>query len=58
MGAIFNQLFEDNCNWYVDEKYEDDKLLYRLPPFHDVWLDEANHQQKKEKIVQQHHQNE
>ena len=58
VDAIFNQLFEDNFDWYADEKYKDDKLLYRLPQFRDFWFNESNRQQKKERIVQQHHQNE
>ena len=40
VDTIRNYLFEDNQDWYVQEEYEDDQLVYTLPPLHDVWLDE------------------
>ena len=45
-----NQPFEDNRDWYTEEEYEDDEILYRTIPFHVVWLDGEKFQQKKEKI--------
>ena len=41
--SIYNQLFEENSDQYAEQKYEDDELVHRPHPLHDVWLDEANH---------------
>ena len=45
-----NQPFEDNRDWYTEEEYEDDEILYRITLLCGVWLDEDNFQQKKETI--------
>ena len=54
---ICNQLFEDNHDWCAEEEYEDDNLVYILPPLHYVWLDEAKCHQKKKNMIHQCHQN-
>ena len=48
--SIFNQTLEDNRDWYAEEEYKDDEILYRTTPLRGVWLDEDNFQQMKEKI--------
>ena len=48
--SICNQTHEDNRDWYAEEEYKDDEILYRTTPLRGVWLDEDNFQQMKEKI--------
>jgi len=59
--SICNGLFQRNQELYAeDELDEADKNIYRPPPLHEVWLDEAGHRQgNKDRIHQhQHHRNE
>ena len=41
---ICNQTFEDHCDWYAEEEYEYDEILYKTTPLRGVWLDEDNFQ--------------
>ncbi len=59
INNICNGLFERNQELYVEDKFDaDGMLVYKPPPLHKVWLDEAGRCQGKEDLLQQHCQNE
>ena len=40
-NSICNDIFELNRYWYTKDEHDDTgKLIYRLPPLEEVWLDE------------------
>ncbi len=59
INSIFDGLFERNQELYVEDEFDaDGMLVYKPPPLHEVWLDEAGHCQGKEDLLRQRHQNE
>ena len=50
IDAICNDLFEFNRDWYAEEEYDEDKLVYRPPPLDDVWLDEQGRRNRKQEL--------
>ena len=51
---IYNQRFEHNIDFYVDEEFgQDGELIYSTPPLYDVWLDEPERRYRKEKLTRQ-----
>ena len=42
VNSICNGLFNINCELYVEDEFDSDGvLIYKPPPLHEVWLDEA-----------------
>ena len=58
VDSICNYLFEDNNDWYTEEEYEDDELLYIPSLLHKFWLDESESLQIKDNIIQKNCRNE
>jgi hypothetical protein len=59
INSICDGLFNRNCELYVEDEFDNDGLLvYKPPPLHDVWLDEAGCRQGKENLLRQRRQNE
>jgi hypothetical protein len=59
VNSICNGLFNWNYKLYVEDEFDcDDFLIYKSPPLHEVWLDEAGCCQGKEDSLRQCHQNE
>ncbi len=51
-NSICDGLFERNGELYVKDKFNaDGMLVYKPPPLHEVWLDEADHRQGKEDLL-------
>ncbi len=49
METISNNLFETNCDWYIEDEYDADrKLVYKAPPLNEVWLTEPKQHDRKE----------
>ena len=54
INSICNGLFEQNCELYVEDEFDADIfLIYKPPPLHKVWLDEAGRCQGKEYLCRQ-----
>ncbi len=52
INSICDGLFEKNQELYVKDKFNaDGMLIYKPPPLHKVWLDEAGHCQGKEDLL-------
>jgi hypothetical protein len=52
--SIGNDLFNQNHELYVENKFDaDDFLIYKPPPLHEVWLNEAGCCQGKEDLLRQ-----
>jgi hypothetical protein len=52
INSICNGLFKRNRELYVQDKFNaDGMLVYKLPPLHKVWLDEAGRCQGKEDLL-------
>ncbi len=50
--SICNGLFERNRELYVKDEFNaDGMLVYKPPPLHKVWLDEAGRRQGKEYLL-------
>jgi hypothetical protein len=48
-NSICNDVFNLNHKLHVQDEFDaDDFLIYKPPPLHEVWLDEASHCQEKE----------
>jgi hypothetical protein len=57
--SICNGLFQRNREFYAkDELNEAGNIIYRPPPLHEVWLDEAGRRQGNEDRIRLRHQNE
>ena len=47
-------LFEQKCELYIENEFDTGNvLIYKPPPLHKVWLDEAGSRQRKEDILRQ-----
>ena len=45
VDIIYDNLFEGNCECYVEEEYDQDRVLvYKPPPLDEVWLPEPEKQ--------------
>jgi hypothetical protein len=52
--SICNGLFQRNRELYAEDKLDEaSNLVYRPPPLHVVWLDEAGHRQGNEDCIRQ-----
>ena len=52
INSICDGLFERNQELYVEDKFDaDGMLVYKPPPLHKVWLDEAGRCQGKEDLL-------
>ena len=52
-------LFDRNRELYVEDEFDSDGMLvYKPPPLHEVWLDEAGRRQGKEDLLRQRRRNE
>ena len=52
--AIFEQLFEDSRDLYVEPECDDDgELVYQPPPLEEVWLSEPERRERQERLRQQ-----
>jgi hypothetical protein len=59
VNSTCNGLFNWNRKLYVEDEFDaDDVLIYKPPPFHEVWFDETGHCQGKEDLLRQCRQNE
>ena len=48
VDAICNNLFDHKHDWYVLEEYDKDrKLVYKHPPFHEVWFTDPEQRRRK-----------
>ncbi len=57
--SICNGLFQRNRELYAEDKLDEaGNIIYRPPPLHEVWLDEAGCRQGKKDRTRQRHQNE
>ncbi len=57
--SICNRLFQRNQELYTeDELNEAGNIIYRPPPLHEVWLDEAGRHQSNEDCTRQRRRNE
>ena len=51
---IVNELFDSSRDWYAEEEFDSvGKLVYRPPPFSDVWFDERGRCEQKEELGKQ-----
>ena len=41
IDATYSNLFEINRDWYAEEEFDDDHLIYQPSPLYDVWLDDS-----------------
>ncbi len=58
-NSICNGLFERNQELYVEDEFNaDGMLIYKPPPLHKVWLDEAGRCQGKKDLLRQRCRNE
>ena len=56
---ICQELFDNNCECYVEDEYdEDEQLVYKPPPLDEVWLSDDERRDRKEKLAQQRRPNE
>jgi hypothetical protein len=54
--SICNGLFQCNCEIYAEEELDEaGNIIYRPPPLHEVWLDDAGHRQGNKDRIHQHH---
>jgi hypothetical protein len=54
INSICDGLFEKNRELYVEDEFNaDGMLIYKPPPLHKVWLDEAGCCQGKEDLLRQ-----
>ncbi len=54
INSICDGLFERNQELYVEDEFNaDGMLVYKPPPLHEVWLDEAGRHQGKEDLLRQ-----
>jgi hypothetical protein len=52
--SICNSLFQRNRELYAeDELDEASNIIYRSPPLHEIWLDEAGRRQGNEDCIHQ-----
>jgi hypothetical protein len=52
--SICNGLFQHNRELYAKDKLDEaGNIIYRPPPLHEVWLDEAGRHQGNEDRIQQ-----
>ncbi len=52
INSICNGLFERNRELYVEDEFDaDGMLIYKPPPLHEVWIDEAGRRQGKEDLL-------
>jgi hypothetical protein len=52
INSICDGLFERNRELYVKDEFDaDGMLVYKPPPLHEVWLDEAGRHQGKEDLL-------
>ncbi len=59
INSMCDGLFERNRELYVEDKFDaDGMLVYKPPPLHKVWLDEAGRRQGKEDLLRQRCRNE
>ena len=59
IDSICDGLFNRNRELYVEDEFDADGLLvYKPPPLHEVWLDEAGRRQGKEDLLRQRRRNE
>jgi len=57
--SICNELFQHNRELYAEDKLDEaGNIIYRPPPLHEVWLDEAGRRQGNNDRIHQHRQNE
>ncbi len=57
--SICNGLFQRNQELYAEDKLDEaGNIIYRPPPLHEVWLDEAGRRQGNEDRIHQRRQNE
>ena len=57
--SICNGLFPRNRELYAEDKLgEAGNIIYRLPPLHEVWLDEEEPHQRNKDHIRQRHRNE
>ena len=55
--SICNGLFQHNRELYAENELDEvGNLIYRPPPLHEVWLDEAGRRQGNEDHIRQHRQ--
>ena len=53
--SICNELFQCNRELYAeDELDEAGNIIYRPPPLHEIWLDEAGRRQGREDCIRRH----
>jgi len=59
INSICDGLFDRNRELYVEDEFDSDGMLvYKPPPLHEVWLDEAGRRQGKEDLLRQRRRNE
>ncbi len=59
INSICDGLFKRNQELYVKDEFDaDGMLVYKPPPLHKMWLDEAGRHQGKEDLLRQHCPNE
>ncbi len=59
INSISNGLFERNRELYAKEEFDADGMhIYKPPPLHKVWLDEAGRCQGKKDLLRQQCRNE
>ncbi len=59
INSICDGLFERNRELCVEDEFDaDGMLVYKPPPLHEVWLDEAGRRQGKEDLLRQRRRNE
>ena len=57
--SICNGLFQRNRELYAEDELDEvGNLIYRPPPLHEVWLDEAGRRQGNKDCIRQHRRNE
>ncbi len=59
VNSICDGLFNRNCELYVEDEFDSDGvLIYKPPPLHEVWLNEAGRHKGNEDLLWQRCQNE
>ena len=54
VDTVCAKLFENSCDWYVEEEHDENgELIYSPPPLDEVWLTEPERRSRREELSRQ-----